>query len=67
MESGEVWSQRFSYRTPSGPAEMVGSMDTTGTIIDFKTGAPIDHTLIAALVEILRSRISGPSIALQVL
>jgi hypothetical protein len=65
MRDGEIWSQSYSYGTRSGPAVMLGSTETTGTVIDFKTTGPIDHAVVATLVEALRSRIPGLSIALQ--
>ncbi|MGF6764725.1 DNA gyrase/topoisomerase IV subunit B [Paraburkholderia sp. GAS33] len=65
MRDGEVWSQSYSYGAPSGPAVMLGSTETTGTVIDFKTAAPINHAVVATLVEALRSRIHGLSIAFR--
>jgi DNA gyrase/topoisomerase IV subunit B len=65
MRDGEVWSQSYSDGTPSGPAVRLGSTDTTGTIIDFKTAAPINHAVVATLVEALRSRIQGLFIVLR--
>lgn len=63
---GEVWSQSYSHGTPAGPAVKQGSTETTGTIIDFKTAAPIDHGAVAALVDALHSRIDGLFITLRV-
>lgn len=65
MRDGEVWSQSYSYGAPSGPAMMLGSTDTTGTVIDFKTTEPINHAVVATLVETLRSRIPRLSIVLR--
>ncbi|NYH16746.1 hypothetical protein [Paraburkholderia bryophila] len=65
MRDGEVWSQSYSYGTPSGPAVMLGLTKMTGTVIDFKTTEPIKHAVVATLVEALRSRIQGLSIVLR--
>jgi DNA gyrase/topoisomerase IV subunit B len=65
MRDGEVWSQSYSYGVPSGPAVMLGSTESTGTIIDFKTVGPIDHAVVATLVDVLRARIPRLSIVLR--
>ena len=65
MRDGEVWSQSYSYGAPSGPAMMLGSTETTGNVIDFKTAEPINHVVVATLVETLRSRIPRLPIVLR--
>jgi hypothetical protein len=53
------------HTSESGPAVRLGSTDTTGTAIDFKTVAPINHAVVGTLVEALRSCIQGLSIVLR--
>ena len=65
MRGGEVWSQRYSYGKPSGPAVRLGSSETTGTIIDFQTAGAIDHTALSVLADALCSRIPGLVITLR--
>lgn len=66
MRDGEVGSQSDSYGAPSGPAVMLGSTETPGAAIDFKSAAPINHAAVATLVEALRSLIERLSIVLRV-
>ncbi|WP_321882879.1 ATP-binding protein [Paraburkholderia bannensis] len=61
----EVWSQSYVRGKPLGPAEMLGQTDMTGTVIEFQTAEPIDTVVVARLVEALRLRVPGLSIAFQ--
>lgn len=55
----EVWSQRYRYGRPAGPATRLGRTDRTGTTIRFETAAPIDVTEVRELAGSLTSRIPG--------
>ncbi|WP_322094157.1 ATP-binding protein [Paraburkholderia bannensis] len=61
----EVWSQSYVHGKPLGPAELLGQTDMTGTVIEFQTAEPIDTVVVARLVEALRLRVPGLSIAFQ--
>ncbi|WP_321867644.1 ATP-binding protein [Paraburkholderia tropica] len=65
MRDGEIWSQSYVWGKPSGPAECLGSTETTGTVIEFETAVPIDQVAVATLVGALCSRVPRVSIDLR--
>ncbi|MBD5604198.1 MAG: hypothetical protein IAI48_03795 [Candidatus Eremiobacteraeota bacterium] len=62
---GEAWSQTFHYGKAAGPASMVDHIGTTGSTVCFETETPIDHALVARLIQSLSARIPKLSIALM--
>ncbi len=63
---GEAWSQTFHYGKAAGPASMVDYVGTTGSTVCFETETPIDHALVARLIQNVSARIPRLDIALVV-
>jgi DNA gyrase/topoisomerase IV subunit B len=68
--NGQQWSQRYEFGAPQAPMTNNCTTQITGTTVRFQTKAPIDHLVVAELVDALNRRIptcanssaSGPAV-----